>query len=105
MPEWLNGAVSKTVEPFGVPWVRIPVSPHPSRQAPSFPDGACQYIVLRMSIPGKEKVFDRCMTIRESIGKQPSVRSNVFKMMVVIAVRHSGPKRELILGLPHAMCE
>ena len=27
MPEWSIGAVSKTVEPFGVPRVRIPLSP------------------------------------------------------------------------------
>ena len=27
MPEWLNGAVSKTVEPVKVPRVRIPFSP------------------------------------------------------------------------------
>lgn len=27
MPEWSNGAVSKTVEPSRVPRVRIPVSP------------------------------------------------------------------------------
>ena len=28
VPEWSNGAVSKTVVPFGVPRVRIPPSPH-----------------------------------------------------------------------------
>jgi hypothetical protein len=27
VPEWSNGAVSKTVEPARVPWVRIPPSP------------------------------------------------------------------------------
>ncbi len=27
MPEWSNGADSKSVEPFGVPRVRIPISP------------------------------------------------------------------------------
>jgi hypothetical protein len=27
VPEWSIGAVSKTVEPFGVPRVRIPLSP------------------------------------------------------------------------------
>ncbi len=27
MPEWSNGAVSKTVVPFGAPGVRIPLSP------------------------------------------------------------------------------
>ena len=29
VPEWSNGAVSKTVEPLRVPRVRIPVSPPP----------------------------------------------------------------------------
>jgi hypothetical protein len=27
VPEWLNGAVSKTVVVLGPPWVRIPPSP------------------------------------------------------------------------------
>ena len=34
MPEWSNGAVSKTVVPFGVPRVRIPPSPH-AKKSPS----------------------------------------------------------------------
>jgi hypothetical protein len=34
MPEWSIGAVSKTVVPFGVPRVRIPLSPQIRKSAP-----------------------------------------------------------------------
>jgi hypothetical protein len=61
-------------------------------------------ILLRMHISGKYEgmVFDRCMTIWESIGKQPSVRSCAFKLLVLIAKRHPELKKELIfLTEPH----
>ena len=43
VPEWSNGAVSKTVEPSRVPWVRIPPSP-PLALAKAFSPSGCGQI-------------------------------------------------------------
>src|SRR6185295_19866026 len=48
--EWLNRAVSKTVEPLRVPWVRIPPSPPDTKQLAHFLQRVHGLLHLRSSI-------------------------------------------------------
>src|ERR1700674_1377063 len=50
--EWLNRAVSKTVEPLRVPWVRIPPSP-PDSPSRRFPVGQEVFVGLQEEIGGR----------------------------------------------------
>ena len=45
------------------------------------------------------KLFNICMDIWEQIDKQPSVRINAFRMMILIAMKHHGLMPE-VLELP-----
>ena len=46
VPEWSNGAVSKTVDHASGPWVRIPPSPPVSRRASALPESRVRLTVV-----------------------------------------------------------
>ena len=50
MREWLNRAVSKTVEPLRVPWVRIPPSPPELKTIAGLYANSCE---LQIEVPEK----------------------------------------------------
>ncbi len=56
-------------------------------------------ILRKLNIPEKYqgRVFDRCITIWEAIGKQPSVRHNAFALLFHIAKQHPELAKELLL--------
>ena len=61
MPEWSNGAVSKTVEPIWVPGVRIPLSPPvPKTQR----HGQCPCLFMTAGPKNKPACFSRPAAIK-----------------------------------------
>ena len=58
--------------------------------------------VMEISEDYEGKLFDICMTIWESTGKQPSVRSNAFNLMAGIVKNHPELAKELFyVTSPH----
>lgn len=54
-------------------------------------------ILQKMDIPERfeGRLFDRCISIWEAVGKQPSVRCNAFRMMVRMVNRYPELRKEV----------